>query len=443
LKFLIASTPATGHLNPLLSIGRILVEEGHEVVVLTGGLMRDRVREIGARFHCLPIGADLDLRKIETVIPDIGRFSPGPERRLRLLERVFIDVVPEQNAGLDDVLVEFPADVILVDNTFFGIFPRLLGSRSACPPIAVCGTMFLHAPRDDGAPTFQGLQPAQSEKERQRYTALAAEQDRLVSLPALNKLNLLLAETGSPPLRMNFHDAAVALPDLFLQMTVPGFEFPRKKLPSSVEFAGILPIVPGQAPLPEWAGELDDTRKVVLVTQGTVSNVNFDQLVVPTLKALADNPDILVVVTTGGRSMDSLPNPLPDNARCAAFLPFEWLLPKVDVFVTNGGYGSVNQALSYGIPIVGAGVTEDKGDVNARIAWSGAGIDLRTSEPSEQMLRAAVLSILHDDSYGKRAQSLAGEFAAIDSRSIILRKLEDLAQRHENHDGAVIKARTA
>jgi UDP:flavonoid glycosyltransferase YjiC (YdhE family) len=26
------------------------------------------------------------------------------------------------------------------------------------------------------------------------------------------------------------------------------------------------------------------------------------------------------------------------------------MLPKVDVFVTNGGYGSVSQAMSFGIP---------------------------------------------------------------------------------------------
>jgi len=26
------------------------------------------------------------------------------------------------------------------------------------------------------------------------------------------------------------------------------------------------------------------------------------------------------------------------NARLASYLPFEWILPKVDVFVTNGGY---------------------------------------------------------------------------------------------------------
>jgi hypothetical protein len=36
MKILIASTPATGHLNPLLAIARILMAEGHEIAFLSG-----------------------------------------------------------------------------------------------------------------------------------------------------------------------------------------------------------------------------------------------------------------------------------------------------------------------------------------------------------------------------------------------------------------------
>jgi UDP-glucoronosyl and UDP-glucosyl transferase len=69
-------------------------------------------------------------------------------------------------------------------------------------------------------------------------------------------------------------------------------------------------------------------------------------------------------------------------------------LPKVDVLVNNGGYGSVNQALSFGIPLVTAGLTEDKADVNLRVAWSGVGINLATNAPSCEALRRAVRTVL-------------------------------------------------
>src|SRR5258706_14516092 len=108
----------------------------------------------------------------------------------------------------------------------------------------------------------------------------------------------------------------------------------------------------------------------------------FALLLARTLAALGNEPDLLVVVTAGGRPIDAIPGPIPGNARLASYLPFDCVLPKVDVFVTNGGYGSVNQAMSVGIRLVAAGLTEDNTDVNARVAWSGVGINLATNEPT-------------------------------------------------------------
>jgi UDP:flavonoid glycosyltransferase YjiC (YdhE family) len=173
-------------------------------------------------------------------------------------------------------------------------------------------------------------------------------------------------------------------------------------------------------PLPPWAHELDGSRKVVLVTQGTVANHNLGLLVAPTLAALANEPDVLVIATAGGRPGDAIPGQVPSNARVASFLPFEWLLPRVDVLVTNGGYGSVNQAMSYGVPLVTAGLTEDKADVNARVAWSGVGINLATNEPTPEALREAVRTVLDRPAHRQRAAQMAAEFARINTRSEIL-----------------------
>ena len=132
------------------------------------------------------------------------------------------------------------------------------------------------------------------------------------------------------------------------------------------------------------------------------------------------NLDVLVAVTTGGRPLDGIPGPIPANARLASYLPFEWLLPKVDVLVTNGGFGTVNQALSFGIPLVTAGLSEDKADVNARVAWSGVGIDLKTQNPTSSALREAVRTVLDKPNYRLRASAMANEFSAIDTRGEIL-----------------------
>jgi len=116
------------------------------------------------------------------------------------------------------------------------------------------------------------------------------------------------------------------------------------------------------------------------------------------------------------------------------------MLPKADVFVTNGGYGSVNQAMSFGIPLVTAGLTEDKADVNARVAWSGVGINLATNEPTPQALRAAVRTVLDAPNYRSRASLMAREFEAIDTRSEIVRIVDRIASSAKREARQVVMA---
>jgi MGT family glycosyltransferase len=434
MKILIASSPFTGHINPMFSIARMLVSEGHQVAGLSSSAMRGPIEGAGATFYPFPKVIDRDYRDMVAVFPEYKNIVPGLEMSRFYLERVFIDSIAAQDEGLNRVLSEFSADVILADNLFFGSFPMLLGPPTDRPPIILCGTMFLHFRRDDGAPNFAGLPPAQSEAEREAYAVIAKEHEEMLYLPVRTYLNDCLRRMGIKPLTMDAHEAAVVLPDAYLQLTVPSFEFPRRNLPSSIHFVGTLPIIPKQAPLPPWAHELDGSRKVVVATQGTVSNHDFSQLIMPTLAALANEPDILVVVTTGGRPAEAIMGAIPSNARVASYLPFEWLLPQTDAFVTNGGYGSVNQALSFGIPLVTAGLSEDKADVNARVAWSGVGIDLKTQEPTPSALRKAVRAVVDTERYRLRASQMAGEFTKMNTKSEILRILHQVSRAAaENH----------
>jgi UDP:flavonoid glycosyltransferase YjiC (YdhE family) len=428
MKILFASTPATGHLNPLLAIARILMTEGHEVAFLSGSVLRDRIEGIGAKFHAFPAGADFDLRDFASVAPELTSIQPGPDWLRVAMERIFVDPVPAQHKGMQQVLRNFAADVVIGDDMLFGVLPMLLGPPSQRPPIALCGTSFLHWCREDGAPHFVGLPPATTKQQRDEYAAISREHDRVIYQPVADRLNRSLQTMGVGPLSMTLFDSVVDLADAYLQLTVPSFEFPRD-IPPSVHFVGTPPIIPNQVSPPSWADELDGSRKVVLVTQGTLANHNFGLLIGPTLAALANEPDLLVVVTAGGRPIDAIPGPIPANALLASYLPFEWVLPKVDVFVTNGGYGSVNQAMSFGIPLVTAGLTEDKADVNARVAWSGVGINLATNEPTPQALREAVRAVLDKPDYRRRAASMAAEFGGIDTRSAVLRIVSQLAHR--------------
>jgi UDP:flavonoid glycosyltransferase YjiC (YdhE family) len=179
--------------------------------------------------------------------------------------------------------------------------------------------------------------------------------------------------------------------------------------------------------LPDWAADLDGPAKVALVTQGTVANANLEQLIGATLAGLADEPDVLVVVTTGGRPVETL-GPVPTNARVATFLPYGWLMPKLDLLITNGGYGSVIHALSRGVPLVVAGTSEDKREVSARITWSGTGISLNTDSPSSHQVREAARQVLDMSTFRTNARNLARAFTEHDPRGTLERLMETLIQ---------------
>ena len=77
------------------------------------------------------------------------------------------------------------------------------------------------------------------------------------------------------------------------------------------------------------------------------------------------------------------------------------------VYVTNGGYGGVQYALRYGVPIVTSGGKEDKPEVAGRVAWSGVGRALRTETPSPAAVGRAVHAVLREPRYRTCAQRIA------------------------------------
>jgi UDP:flavonoid glycosyltransferase YjiC (YdhE family) len=185
----------------------------------------------------------------------------------------------------------------------------------------------------------------------------------------------------------------------------------------------MLPPFPADFTQPAWWPDLRSGRPVVHVTQGTVAT-EMVELVLPTIQALADEKVLVVVTTPEPESLGRL----PANARVERTIPHACLLPFVDVMVTNGGYNGVKVALAYGVPLVAAGASEDKPEVCSRIAWSGAGINLKTGSPTPGLLNKAVMEVLQDPAYREKAKMIQADFARHDSPAEAAQLLEILAQ---------------
>jgi UDP:flavonoid glycosyltransferase YjiC (YdhE family) len=68
----------------------------------------------------------------------------------------------------------------------------------------------------------------------------------------------------------------------------------------------------------------------------------------------------------------------------------------------------------------------DRGDVGARVAWSGVGINLATNAPMPDALRSAVRRILDEPTFREQAAAFANEARSIDTRSEVLQVLKQL-----------------
>src|SRR5258708_8280392 len=109
---------------------------------------------------------------------------PGLEWLRVAMERLLVDATPAQHNGVEKVLQDFAAEIIIGDDMFFGVLPMLLGPRSKRPPVVLCGTSILHWRRADGAPHFIGLQPATTPPHPTETTPPPPQHNRVVHHPS-------------------------------------------------------------------------------------------------------------------------------------------------------------------------------------------------------------------------------------------------------------------
>jgi UDP:flavonoid glycosyltransferase YjiC (YdhE family) len=420
-RILLATVPVIGHLAPFLPLARALVARGHDVRWYTGSKYRARVEATGARFFGYTRAREVDDARLDQEYEERARFRGVAQFKFDM-KHLFMDAAPGQLADLRAISRSFAADVVVQDPAMLG---ALFHHEQGGPKTGILGVVPLVMSSVDAAPFGLGLAPDASALGALRNRSLNWLVQKLAFRDLQTHWNRTRAGLGLAPTGWWMDHVANAA--FYLQPSIPSFEYPRRDLAKNVRFIGMMPAepAPGLKPPPFWA-ELDGSRPVVHVTQGTIANSAPD-LIRPALAGLAGE-DVLVVVSTGNRPVAALDlGPLPQNVRVAEFLSYPELLPKTSVMVSNGGFGGVQMALSHGVPLVVAGTTEDKPEVAARVAWSGAGLNLKTQRPKAEAVRAAVRKILDDPWYAARARVLADEYRRYDAVARAVEVVESAA----------------
>jgi UDP:flavonoid glycosyltransferase YjiC (YdhE family) len=115
-----------------------------------------------------------------------------------------------------------------------------------------------------------------------------------------------------------------------------------------------------------------------------------------------------VLITTGGLAdLGSV----PDNVFVEKYANGQALLDVSDAVISHGGNGTIYQALSRGVPIVGFPSIFDQEINMQRVSALGAGLRMWRSEYDARALKGAVEQILGDSSYRERCRLLARRIA--------------------------------
>ncbi|KAK2040437.1 UDP-Glycosyltransferase/glycogen phosphorylase [Colletotrichum somersetense] len=377
--------PREGHMRPALQISKHLRDNGFNVTVLGTKKWQATIQAAGVYFS--PILGLWNTLDDAVRWPDIAQ-APSPAARLAAsLDGGFVSLLPSGLESIRFALAAIPRRqpgchiIVLSDTCFSGTLARRLqtdlpegfeeGEEIRTIGIGVVLSFWTSPERP---PWGSGLPLDHSEKGTKR------------NMQAIQQAwNAATEERARWVLAM---------------------------MSCAKDFAGTLPIKPLPPNLfyPSWFSEILPNsatlhpstlhkRRIVFVAEGT-EVLDYWELVIPTMKALACQDYVLVVAclcvagaTLETHSFDD--GKIPSNARV------------VDYF-------HMKQFFANGVPMVQAGNVFDKPDIGRRVEWSGLGVYIEESPPTVKGVHLAITNVLRDERYRKQAQELKKEAGKLD-----------------------------
>jgi MGT family glycosyltransferase len=387
-RILIYTSPARGHLYPIMDTALALRARGHDVVMQTMPDERDVVQAAGLSHR--PISPSIS----ELVLDDFA--GSNPIAQLRRTLDCWAARAPHEIDDLGESVAEVSPDLLVVDANCWGA-AAFAESRPGRWGMFLPYVLPVPSPQ---TPAFgPGFAPPRNALDRARDRVVWAVQRR-AGAPAVKRLNALRSHLAVPPLTSvsDVYQRA----DSLIYLTAEPFEYPRQNWPRSVHQVGPgLWAPPGQAP--SWLADLP--RPVVLVSISTEFQ-NDGAIVDAALAGLSSEPGS-VVVTSAAVDPRTFASATP-NVRIERFLPHAAVVPEVDVVVTHGGMGTVQRALAAGVPLVVVPWGRDQSETARRVVHCGAGTTVRPGKLTPERLRRAVREA---QSCAPGAQAVAAGFA--------------------------------
>jgi MGT family glycosyltransferase len=412
MKVLAYTSPARGHLFPLVPILDELESRGHSIALRTLASQVELMRERG--FAAAPISAEIEGLEHDDYL------ARSPRGRVKRALAVFTARAQLEIGDLRAAIEAEQPDALLIDAMSWG---ASAAADARGGPWAQWFPYPLPLPSKSVPPFGPGLRPAAGPLGRLRDSLLRRLLMSSVAPAYLSGVNSARSAAGARPLA-EFAEVFTAAP-LMLYMTAEPFEYPRADWPQSIRMIGPCAWDP-PAEAPAWLAQVE--RPLVLVC--TSSEFQDDgRLVTCALEALAGE-DLQVVATLPAAELADAN--VPSNARVESFIPHTPILARAACVITHGGAGATQKALAAGVPVCVVPFGRDQLEVARRVEVAQAGTRLPAQRLRPARLRAKVLEAM-----GKRsgARRVADGFAAAGGPVAAADAFESLAS-----DGAPVRA---
>lgn len=408
MKILFATMPFDGHFYPLTGVAMHLKAAGHDVRWYAGPSYAAKLEKLGIPHFPFKRAVEINQGNIGELFPERANLR-GPALIKFESKHIFVSNTGNFFEDVQEINASFPFDVLCCDAAFYAmkLIKEKLGKR-----VCAFGVAPSMETSKDVPPNFVGLKPAKTRIGKLIHQGMRAMMERMVLNEVTGIYNGMLASHGLAPIEGSWFDISYRSPDVLFQSGVPGFAYPRRENNPKVKYVGaLLPYKAANNGTQPRLTMPEKHRPVILISQGTVDNKDPDKLIVPAIEALKDT-GALLLVATGYSKTEELRNSYPqENIIIEDFIDFEYILEQTDLFICNGGYGSVLLSLSKGVPLVTAGEREGKNDINAHVDYFGVGINLRTERPKPGDIHRAVERVLREPDWKGNAKRLSAELS--------------------------------
>lgn len=416
-RILFANVPADGHFNPMTGIAMELKSQGHDVRWYTSKMFGEKLKKLGIPHYPFKKALEVNQFNINDVFPGRKKLKAGVPQLKFDIKNFFVYRAPEYFEDISEIKQEFPFDVFVCDATFTA--GQLVRNKLNVPGVGI-GISPIMSTSKDLPPYGLGLIPGQSfiSRIKQKFLRFAAK--KFLFKESTAEYNKILKQYNLPAEKVILFDIPVLRSDIFLQSGTDGFEYERTDMPAKLKFVGPLHAYK-KAEQKEfnypWRDKLNKYRKNILISQGTFEP-DHTKLIVPALEALKSE-DYLLIVATGHHHTEALRKKYKqDNIIIEDFIDFAFIMPRTELYITNGGYGGTLIAIDHALPMVAAGINEGKNEICARIGYFKLGINLKTEKPSSEKIKKAVTKVFSNPVYKQNVAKLRDEFRGYDTNKL-------------------------